>query len=258
MNHTKIIFFDIDGTLIDMNRKRISDRTLETLVRLKQNNIRICLATGRTPVSLPVFPGIGFDAYLTFNGSYCYTAEETVYSCPIPAGDVAAILKNAAAIGRPVSLASKNRIAANGKDADLVEYYSFAGLEVEIADDFDTFSHEEIYQIMLGCRMADHPRLLQNVRHAQITYWWDRAVDIIPADSGKGNGIRKILSHYHIDRSEALAFGDGNNDIEMLEAVGTGVAMGNASDSVKKAADEICGPVADDGIYQYCLSHGLI
>lgn len=258
MSNTKIIFFDIDGTLIDMNKKRVTDKTLETLARLQQNNILICLATGRTPVSLPVFPGIAFDAYLTFNGSYCYASEKTVYSCPIPAEDVAAILKNAAAIGRPVSLASKNRVAANGKDADLIEYYSFAGLEVEIADDFDTFSHEEIYQIMLGCRITDHPRLLQNVSHAQITYWWDRAVDIIPADSGKGNGVQRILEYYHIDRSQALAFGDGNNDIEMLQAVGTGIAMGNASNSVKKAADDICGHVADDGIYQYCLSHRLI
>lgn len=55
-----------------------------------------------------------------------------------------------------------------------------------------------------------------------------------------------------------MAFGDGGNDIEMLQTVGTGVAMGNALDNVKAIADEICGTSADDGIYHYCLENGLI
>ena len=88
--------------------------------------------------------------------------------------------------------------------------------------------------------------------------WWDRAVDIIPANGGKGIGIQKVLEYYHLDKSEALAFGDGNNDIEMLLSVGTGVAMGNASPQLKEVADEICKDVAEDGIYDYCLTHGLI
>ena len=55
-----------------------------------------------------------------------------------------------------------------------------------------------------------------------------------------------------------MAFGDGNNDIEMLEAVGTGVAMGNASAQLQSIADALCGPVAQDGIYAFCLERGLI
>ncbi|MBQ7885277.1 MAG: HAD hydrolase family protein [Clostridia bacterium] len=47
MNDVKIIFFDIDGTLIDMHKKRITEKMLETLKRLKERGIRICLATGR-------------------------------------------------------------------------------------------------------------------------------------------------------------------------------------------------------------------
>lgn len=83
-------------------------------------------------------------------------------------------------------------------------------------------------------------------------------MDIIPANSGKGIGIQNILDYYGFDKCEALAFGDGNNDIEMLQAVGTGVAMKNASPALKAIADEICGHVAEDGIYHYCLNHGLI
>lgn len=51
MNSIKIIFFDIDGTLIDMRTKRISEKMLETLIRLKENGIILCIATGRSPIS---------------------------------------------------------------------------------------------------------------------------------------------------------------------------------------------------------------
>ena len=258
MNKIKIAFFDIDGTLIDMNKKHISEKMIEILNRLKENNIIICIATGRTPVSLPHFPGVEFDAFLTFNGSYCFNEQQTIFSNPIPAKDVKKIIDNATAIGRPVSIASMNRLAANGKDADLVQYYAFAKLEVEVSEDFEEVAKDEIYQIMLGCCEDEHAALMKDVSGARITSWWDRAVDIIPASGGKGVGVEKILEYYHLTKEEAIAFGDGNNDIEMLQAVGLGVAMENASDRLKEIADDICGHVADDGIYHYCLEHGLI
>ena len=55
MNSIKIIFFDIDGTLIDMRTKRISEKMLETLIRLKENGIILCIATGRSPISLQLY-----------------------------------------------------------------------------------------------------------------------------------------------------------------------------------------------------------
>ncbi len=177
---TKIAFFDIDGTLIDMQSKRITEKTLEALQRLRAGGVKICLATGRSPVALPVFPGVEFDAYLTFNGSLCYTAGgETIF-------------------------------------------------------------------------------ILRGVDGAKIAAWWDRAVDIIPASGGKGAGIGKILEYYGFDKAEAVAFGDGNNDIEMLQAVGDAVAMGNASDELKAVATEVCRPMTEDGVYWYCVENGLI
>lgn len=257
MNDIKIIFFDIDGTLIDVNKRQISERILDTLKRLKEKNIILCLSTGRSPMALP--HEIDADVYLTYNGSYCFRGKETIFSNPIPNKDVRTIIENASSINRPVLIATKNRIIANGKDEDLVEYTAFAHLEVIVADDFDhVVDTGEIYQVMSGCRESDYPTLMNGVRHARITAWWDRAVDIIPANSGKGAGVNKILAYYHLDKSETLAFGDGNNDIEMLEAAGYGVAMANGSDKLKEIADDICGHVSDDGIYHYCAAHGLI
>lgn len=258
MSQIKIVFFDIDGTLVDMRAKQISEKTLETLRRLKANGIKICIATGRSPATLPRFNGVEFDAYLTYNGSLCYNHSGTIFSNPICGGDVRKLLRNATKLGRPVSIATKDRLAANGTDEDLTEYYAFAHLELTVAENFEAVCREEIYQIMLGCREAEYAALLDGVAGAKIAAWWDRAVDVIPKSGGKGMGIQKVLAYYHLDRTEALAFGDGNNDIEMLEAVGTGIAMENASEQLKAVADDVCGHVAQDGIYHYCLEHGLI
>ena len=81
MSQIKIAFFDIDGTLIDMEKKQITPVTLEVLRRLQANGIRICLATGRSPMVVPHFEGVAFDATLTYNGSYCYTKTGDLTSC---------------------------------------------------------------------------------------------------------------------------------------------------------------------------------
>lgn len=258
MKEIKIVFFDVDGTLVDMERKEISPKTAEALQRLKEKNVILCLATGRGPLTLPHFEGIEFDAFLTFNGSYCFTGEQTIFSNPLTGEDVQTILRNAASIRRPVSIATKDKMVANGKDKELIDYYAVAQREIEVSDEFEALAREDVYQIMLGCHKEERPLLLRGTRRAKITAWWDRAVDVIPADGGKGEGIRQILSFYHLDRSAALAFGDGDNDLEMLQAVGHGVAMGNASERLKAAADDICADVAEDGVYAYCLTHGLL
>lgn len=258
MEKIKIIFFDIDGTLIDFTKKRISEKMMETLVRLKEKGIMLCIATGRAPMTLPDFEGAEFDVFLTFNGSYCYNSEKVIFSNPIPSWDVKKLINNAAKIGRPVSVATKDRLAANGADQDLIDYYGIAGLKVEVTSDFDKLLQEDIYQVMMGCYETEYAHMMEDIKHAKITAWWDRAVDIIPADGGKGNAIEKILEYYRLDKSEAMAFGDGNNDIEMLQSVGTGVAMANGSQQLRAVADAVCGDVAEDGIYEYCLEHGLL
>lgn len=258
MDQIRIVFFDIDGTLIDMDRREISEKTLETLRRLKERGVLLCLATGRGPLTLPRFDGVEFDAFLTFNGSYCFHQDQTIFSAPLLEEDVQTIIQNAASLHRPVSIATKDRILANGADRDLIDYYAFAKRTVEVSDEFEEAAKGEVYQVMLGCREADYPALLRGTRGAKIAAWWDRAADIIPASGGKGTGVGQVLAYYHLEAASALAFGDGDNDIEMLQAVGHGVAMGNASERLKAAADDVCAHAAEDGVYHYCLAHGLL
>lgn len=254
----KIVFFDIDGTLIDIGAKGMSPKTKKTLLALKERGIKICVATGRAPLSLPDFDGVEFDAYLTFNGAYCYDRQGEIFSNPIEEKDVVKVIDNCTRMGRPVSLATRTRLVSNGRDDDLSDYYTNACLELTVAEDFEEAVHEQVYQIMMGCRREDHEAIIAGADGVRITAWWHRAADVIPADGGKGTAVAKVLEHYGLTRAEAMAFGDGNNDIEMLETVGAGVAMGNGSDRLKEIADDVCGRVDEDGIFHYCQQQGLI
>ena len=64
----------------------------------------------------------------------------------------------------------------------------------------------------------------------------------------KATGIQKVLDHYHLDQDDTYAFGDGENDLEMIEFCRVGVAMGNACDLLKVKANIICKSVVDDGL----------
>lgn len=259
MSEIKIIFFDIDGTIIDMNRKQITEKMLLTLKSLKEKGIKICLASGRPPIQLPNFPDIEFDAFLTFNGSFCYTKDQVIHKHALLKSDVKQIIYNAQQLNRALSVATKDQTMANSIDDDLIAYYGVGGFKVDVNEHFDqTIEQEEVYQMMISGTKDEYPLMLKDVKAATIAAWWNRAFDVIPKAGGKGIGVQKVLEHYGIDRMNALAFGDGGNDIEMLEAVGCGVAMGNALDEIKKIADEVCGSVADDGIYYYCKQKGLI
>lgn len=258
MKPIKIAFFDIDGTLIDFGKHTMSEKVTEALKQLKENGIILCIATGRPLKSIPEFEDIEFDAFLAFNSSYCCNQQEVIYKQPIPKEDVCRIIENAKRINRPVSIASAFRMGANGKDLDLVDYYALSGQQVEVIEDFDDLKKEDIYQIMMGCYEEEYDKVLEGVNGAKITAWWPRAVDIIPSDGGKGIGVEKILEYYHLSKEEAIAFGDGANDIEMLQAVGLGVAMENAKDEVKEIADDICESVSKDGVYWYCKKIRLI
>ena len=78
------------------------------------------------------------------------------------------------------------------------------------------------------------------------------------ANGGKDLGVAATLERLGVDVSEAIAFGDGENDLSMFGAVGTSVAMGNAQDTVKAAATYVTTAVDDDGIYNAAKHFGLV
>ena len=91
-----------------------------------------------------------------------------------------------------------------------------------------------------------------------ITSWNATGIDIIPKGGGKQNGIKHYIEAHGRDRTKIMAFGDGENDIDMLQYAGIGVAMGNASDPVKRSADYVTADIDDDGIEKALIHFGII
>ena len=83
-------------------------------------------------------------------------------------------------------------------------------------------------------------------------------VDLTLKGVSKAVGIQKLVEALHKDIKDTIAFGDGRNDLEMLETVGTGVAMDNAVPEAKFVADEICPDVNDDGITTWLKERDFI
>lgn len=78
--------------------------------------------------------------------------------------------------------------------------------------------------------------------------WHPAFTDITSSDADKSNGLARMAEFLGLDISETMAFGDGGNDISIIRKAGVGIAMGNAGDNVKAAADYITTSVDDDGI----------
>lgn len=254
----KIAFFDIDGTLVKLGSKKLTSNTLLTLKKLKSKGVLLCLATGRSYQAVPSFEGIEFDLILSFNGSYTRNKKEVIYTNPLNHEDVMQLVNNIRSMNKAVSISNENFTISDMHDDILDQYMGFGDEEVIVEDRFDELCNEDLYQVMCACHKDEYEDVLKNTKNCKITAWWDEAIDIIPKDGGKGRAIEKVLAYYGLKKEEAIAFGDGRNDIEMLAAVGKGIAMGNAIDEVKKQADEVCKAVEDDGVYYYCLENKLI
>ena len=258
MKDIKIIFFDIDGTLIPLEESGVRDKTTKALKALKNQGIKICIATGRAPMQIPIIDQIDFDCHLAFNGALCYNDRDDIFSNSLSKDDLMTFIKNARDMNKPLGLASRSDYVANFLNDDLAEYFSFGSTSPTIVDDIEKFAlNNDVYQMVMPIRKEEYISALKDTKFLKITAWWDRAVDVIPQNGGKGLAVEKILDYYGFDKNEALAFGDGDNDIEMFETI-RGVAMGNASENLKNIAYDTCKSVNEDGIYYYLKDKEII
>ena len=116
----------------------------------------------------------------------------------------------------------------------------------------------ETYQI-IAIMPADRDKTVTDMLpHCRLPRWHPQFSDLVNANNSKASGIESILRHFGIKKEECIAFGDGGNDIEMLEYCGIGVAMGNALDGVKAVADHITDTVDNDGIAKALRHYGVI
>lgn len=116
----------------------------------------------------------------------------------------------------------------------------------------------KIIQLMAYIDETKDSELLSYMPNCKSARWTSLFADIIPIDGGENKGIDQMIKHYQINLGEVMAFGDGNNDIDMLKHVGVGVAMGNANDLVKAASDFVTDTINDDGIFKALKKFELI
>ncbi len=155
----------------------------------------------------------------------------------------------------PVMLVEKERLYVN-----LINETVISG-QAEISSPLPEIREYEgapVYQIICYGGKESEEELAPKIPDCKITRWSPFGIDIISKIGGKVSGIQKMLELYGISREETIAFGDGENDIEMLEFAGIGVAMGNAEPEVKEAADYITTDIDKDGILNACKHFGLI
>ena len=110
------------------------------------------------------------------------------------------------------------------------------------------YTGNEFYVATAYVDEKDIPRLKALSGGAKVTRWHQNGCDLLPPDGGKHVGVKAYMEKYGVLRNEIMAFGDGNNDVEMLRLAGFGVAMGNASLSAKESADYITTDIDENGI----------
>ncbi|MDR2833919.1 MAG: Cof-type HAD-IIB family hydrolase, partial [Streptococcaceae bacterium] len=117
---------------------------------------------------------------------------------------------------------------------------------------------EPIYQIIMISDESEQEKIEKEFSFATITRSNPYSIDIIPKGGSKLRGIQIFCNHFGIDISETMAFGDSWNDMEMIEGVGFGVAMGNAVEELKEKADFVTTSNDKDGIARAFMQFGLL
>jgi len=254
----KIVFFDIDGTLLDFN-KELPASTKEAVRTLKENGVYVAIATGRAPFMIEdIRMKLGIDSYVCFNGQYVVFENEIIYKNPLSKSKLHNLLVHAKNKNVPVVLMNDHGARTTVPYSKYIEetLRSFK-LEHPIHDE-EYHHHFDIFQALLYCTEREEKEYLQEHKDLKFIRWHPVCVDVVPLGGSKAIGINEFIKRAEFQLENVYAFGDGLNDIEMLQTVGTGVAMGNAEKELLKHADVVTTAVDEDGIYNGLVKIGLI
>ena len=255
----RVIFFDIDGTLLSQKTKKVPRSTIESIRKLQEKGIRCVVATGRDihemKNNLPL-DDIHFDGFLTLNGNICLDKNEKMFAGnEIDPRDVEVLVSIFDAGRIPFMFIEEDTRYINFVDDTVLETQKKTNVTIpEVGE----YKGNKVYQCISFVDSEIREKLENLLDHCKITSWNETGIDIISKDGGKAAGIQKFLDKEGFSRYQAMAFGDGENDMTMLKYVGTGVAMGNAVENLKKEADYVTTDIDDDGIRNALIHFGLL
>jgi Cof subfamily protein (haloacid dehalogenase superfamily) len=254
----KIVFFDIDGTLIN-EEKEISQDTIEAINELKQGGTEVVIATGRAPYFFKALSAqLGIDSFVSLNGAYVVHKGVPLYKRTISKESLKLLVKLAAENNHSLVFQGDAAYYANAEQHPHI-LDSVGSLKVDLPGYNPGFwLSDDIYQAFLHCEANEEHLYLDAFSDLRLVRWHPSAMDVVPNDGSKAVGILALLDHLHISPSEAVAFGDGLNDKEMLTVVGLGIAMGNAHEELIPFADYVTTPIDEGGIRNGLIRAGLI
>lgn len=252
----KVIFFDVDGTLIDCENgiKNPTMKTKEALQKLKSEGNIIVLSTGRAKSYLnKEILDLGLDGFITSNGSYIeFRGEEILNNCI-----------NNNLLEEIITFFENNNIEYI---IECQEESMLSDLESEILQrliDSCSIPRDKLVNkgSLKGIKANKLVVCLDNEeKYKMVTEkYGDRfnfmgfsemlIYDMYINNYSKGYAINKLIEILNIDRKDTYAFGDGINDIEMFKIVNKGIAMGGAKEELLKHAYYKTGSVSEEGIY---------
>lgn len=255
MKQTKALFFDVDSTLYSHRVHDFPQTTQQALENLRKRGYRIAVATSRCryeTYNLPhFFQTFPFDAKIYDGGALVMANDCVLHASPIPVHEVERLVKLSEEEGFTMRYSTLDgnyfhrECAWHIKDEFFRLYLNMPTIKpYEGEETFNMLAfvqndvqREKLYTHMKGCSI---------VEHAGGTY------EITANGIDKSIGVRCLCDYWHISLDETVCFGDGANDVGMLQAAGIGIAMGNGNSKAKEAADRVCGAIDEDGLYNIC------
>lgn len=276
----KAVFFDIDGTLLN-SKGHAAKSTKNALASLHAQGVLVGVATGRGPYRLQErIDKVNLDIFVTYNGQLVYSPKRTWHAQAFDLETLHQLMEFAENNQRQMLFGTRYKIfgsrlmrLSQTRTAQKLfrllpkwfPVYSFKKV-VSLIKRFVSptrLNHAAllnmpIYQCVMLSPMGELARLKALFPNCHFTRSNKLTVDIIPQGGSKLSGIEKVIEPLGIKMSEVMVFGDSWNDLEMLQAAGVGVAMGNAPQEVQKKADYVTTSNNHDGIYQALQHYQLI
>lgn len=258
----KALVLDIDGTLTN-SKKEITPATRQAIQDLMKHGQKVILASGRpTPGMRRYEKELELEKYggylLSFNGAKivdCYTGE-IIYQKLLPLSLLPGLYRFADDNGCGlITYLGSEVISAFPPDKYVELEARINGLPVREVDNFTEFVDFDINKCLMTAEPEKAERLEQELRerygtHADIYRSEPYFIEIVPKNVNKGASLDRILPVLGVVRENTVCCGDGFNDISMIEYAGVGVAMENAQQAVKDAADYVTTSNDEDGLIQ--------
>lgn len=255
----KFFAFDIDGTLLDSNKKPLSS-TIEALATLRKAGHFVTIATGRSRFhAQEIIRVLNFDNYILCNGAAAFLDHQQVYKNLLDETELSAFVSEAQQLRIDTAFVGMDTAKRSSSMNLQIMDEAMSSFGAELPElDMQFPEEKEVYQALAfygkeyeGYFDNTYPRL-------RFIRWHENSVDVVPKEGSKAATILHMANQLGISPSDTICFGDGANDREMLQACGVGVAMGNASKEIQAVADTVTASNDDDGIWKALKDMALI